>query len=200
MVGGKAGAVSVDVDASGHVALTCLASSSGGGGGAAPILRINEFSTGTTGALANEFVEVVNVGPAAADLSGYRLVYRSATGTSDTGLATIPAGTMLAAGGFYLFAGSGYAGSATPNQSFGAGLSSTAGGLALRDAAGAIVDSVGYGTTAANAFVEKSPAAAPPVTAIPGNSAARIPDGHDTDDNSTDFTIATTPTPGATNG
>jgi len=75
----------------------------------------------------------------------------------------------------------------------------TAGGLGLRDASGTLVDSVGYGT-ATNAFVEGSAAPAPPAAAAPGKSAGRKPDGHDTDDNAADFSVLTSPTPGASNG
>ena len=96
------GTVDVTYDATGHAALACTPS--GGGGGDAE-LSVNELMTGVTGAATDEFVEIVNTGAAAADLSGWKLVYRSAAGTSDVVLATIPDGTMLAAGAFYLFSG-----------------------------------------------------------------------------------------------
>jgi hypothetical protein len=64
---------------------------------------VNELMTGVTGAAADEFVEIVNAGTATADIGGFRLAYRSAAGTSDVTLATIPEGTTLAAGAFYLF-------------------------------------------------------------------------------------------------
>lgn len=121
-------------------------------------------------------VEIVNTGTAAADIGGYKLAYRSAAGTSDVTLASVPTGTTLAAGNFYLFGGSGYAGTrATPDQSFSAAIAATGGGVALRDATGANVDSVGYGD-AVNAFVEAHAANAPPTTAAPGSSIVRIPD------------------------
>ena len=195
--GSSAGTISVSYDSSFHVVLTCTAS--GGGGGGSATLVVNEFMTGTTGAASNEFVEVANVGTAAADVSGYRLVYRSASGTSDVALATIPAGTTIPAGGYYLFGGSGYAGTPAADQSFSFGLASTGGGLGLRNADGTLIDSVGYGSGTTNAFVEGSPAAAPPSVAAPGTSAARLPNGHDTGDNSADFGAATPPTPRASN-
>jgi hypothetical protein len=98
--GGQAGTVSLAYDAGGVAALTCT--TSGGGGGTAT-LRVNELMTGVTGAAADEFVEIVNAGTATADIGGFRLAYRSAAGTSDVTLATIPEGTTLAAGAFYLF-------------------------------------------------------------------------------------------------
>jgi hypothetical protein len=159
---------------------------------------VNEFSTGTSGSATDEFVELFNVGAGPADLSGHKVVYRSGAGTSDVTLATIPEGTILAAGAFYLLGGSGYAGARPADQAFSAGLAATAGGVGLRDGGGTLLDSVGYGT-ATNAFVEAHAAPAPPATAMPGSSDIRLPDGADTDDNSGDFRITAAPTPGAPN-
>ena len=197
--GSAAGTIAVSYDSSAHVVLTCVPSGGGGGGGGgSATLVVNEFMTGTTGAAANEFVEVANVGTAAVDVSGFKLVYRSAAGTSDVSLATIPSGTSIPAGGYYLFGGGGYAGSPAADQSFSFGIAATGGGLGLRNADGALVDSVGYGT-ATNAFVEGSAAAAPATTDAPGTSAARLPNGHDTNSNASDFGSATPPTPKASN-
>jgi Lamin Tail Domain/Collagen triple helix repeat (20 copies) len=192
---GVAGTARLTYDAAGVATLTCV--TSGGGGGTGDI-RVNEFMTGSTGAASNEFVELVNAGTSAADIGGFKVAYRSAAGTSDTTLATVPAGTTLAAGAFYLLGGSGYAGSHVPDQTFSASLAAGGGGLAVRDASGTILDSVGYGD-ATNAFVEGHPATAPPATAAPGSSADRIPDGHDTNDNAADFSISATPSPGESN-
>ncbi len=174
----------------GAASIVCVV---GGGGGSADV-RINEFMTGTTGASANEFVELYNAGNDDADLGGYKLVYRSSAGTSDVSLATIPDGTFLAAGSFYLFGGRDYAGPPAADQTFSAALAATGGGLALRGPDGTIVDSLGYGD-AVNAFVRGQPAPAPPTEPSPGDSDVRLPDGHNTDDNSVDFTVTTTPTP-----
>jgi Lamin Tail Domain/Collagen triple helix repeat (20 copies) len=189
------GTISISYDPAGQAIITCAAASGG-----QALVRVNEFMTGVTGAASNEFVEIVNAGAAAVDLSGWKLVYRSATGTNDTVLDTVPSGTMLAPGAFYLFGGSGYTGPPAADQTFSAGLAAAAGGVGLRDGNGNLVDSVGWGSTAANGFVEGSPAAPPPATSAPGSSDVRLPDGHDTNDNSVDFTVATPPTPRATNG
>ena len=182
----------------GVASIACVVGGGGGGGGGSTGLTVNEVMTGITGAASNEFVELYNGGSSAVDLSGYKLVYRSSAGTSDVTLGTIPSGTTLAAGGFYLFGGSAYAGSATPDQSFSTSLAATGGGVALRDAAGTIVDSMGYGD-AVNAFVESHPASAPPAAAAPGNSAVRLPDGDDSNDNAADFSVSASPTPKAAN-
>jgi hypothetical protein len=151
-----------------------------------------------TSAATNEFVELFNAGTSSLDIGGFKVVYRSAAGTSDTTLATIPTGTSLAAGAFYLLGGSGYAGTASPDQSFGVSLAGTGGSIGVRNATGDLLDAVAYGT-AANGLGEGSPAAAPPATAAPGSSAIRSPDGHDTDANSVDFAVTATPTPKAPN-
>jgi hypothetical protein len=85
-----------------------------------------------------------------------------------------------------------------PDQSFSTAIAATGGGVALRDSAGAIVDSIGYGD-AVNAFVEGHAASAPPATTAPGSSAVRLPDGHDTNDNAADFSVSASPTPGSSN-
>jgi Lamin Tail Domain len=154
--------------------------------------------TGTSGSATDEFVEIVNPTDSAIDAGGYRVAYRSSSGTSDTVLATLPLGTTIAAHGFYLLGGAGYSGTHPADQSFATGLAASAGGLGLRDATATLVDSVGYGT-ATNAFVEGSAAPAPPAAAAPGKSAGRMPDGHDTDNNSADFSVLTSPSPGASN-
>jgi hypothetical protein len=186
------------------VTLTCVTAGGGGGaggsgGGGAPTnVRINEVQTATASSASDEFVELVDAGPTEVDLSGWKVVYRSAAGTSDTTLATIPTGTTLAAGAFYLLGGSGYAGAKTPDLSFSTGLAGTGGAVGIRDTSGTLVDGAGWGT-AVNALVEGTAAAAPPSTASPGSSLVRIPDGHDTNGNSADFAVSSTAPPKAAN-
>jgi len=191
-IGGQAGAISIAFDGSGLVQIHCVAGAGGDG-----VIRINEFSVGVEGALGDEFVEVANTGTAASDLAGWKLVYRSGAGTSDVSLGTLADGTTLAAGAFFLFGGSGYAGAHPADKSFSAGLASAAGGVAIKDADGNIVDSVGW-NDATNAFVEGATAAAPPIAPPPGKSDGRHPNGHDTNVNSADFTIGD-PTSGISN-
>ena len=186
--GDRDGTVALTYDSSGHALFTCSS---------APVasdVRVNELSTGTQASATDEFVELYNPGTTAADLGGFRLVYRSGSGSSDVALATIPTGTTLAPGGFYLFGGSGYSGSKHADQSFAQALAATAGGLGLREPSGGLVDSVAYGT-ATNGFAESHPAPAPAA----GSSDIRLPDGHDTNDNAADFSVSATPTPGEAN-
>ena len=76
-------------------------------------VRVNELMTGSTSSAANEFVELVNAGGAAADVGGWKLVYRSAAATGDVTLVTFPSGTTIPAGGFYLAGGAAYPGPRT---------------------------------------------------------------------------------------
>ena len=161
-------------------------------------IKVNEFSTGITSAATNEFVEIYNAGTVAVDVSGYKVVYRSAAGSSDTTLATLPSGTSLAPGAFYLLGGSGYAGTVAEDQSFGTAIAATGGSIGVKTATGTLTDAVAYGT-AANGLGEGQPTTAPPTTAAPGSSAIRLPDGHDTESNSADFAATAHPTPKAAN-
>jgi hypothetical protein len=190
---GATGTIQLGWDASAHAVFTCSVPHA-----ATAVVRVNEVATGTSTSAADEFVELVNAGAAAADVSGWKLVYRASSGTSDTTLATLPSGTTIAPGGFYLFGGSAYAGARAADTGFSSGLASTGGAVGIRDSGGALVDSVGWGT-AANALVEGTVAPAPPTTASPGASIARHPDGHDTDDNGADFSVAPAATPRAPN-
>ena len=196
-VTGSTGAIAIRYGAGNEATITCLLP---GGGGPSSALRVNEVMTGLTGAAANEFVELVNAGAEPLDAGGHRVVYRSAAGTSDTLLATVPAGTIIPPGGHYLLGGSAYSGPVAADQSFSTGMAATAGGVGVRNPDGVLLDSVGYGATAANGLVEGRPAAAPPTTASPGSSIGRSPDGSDTNDNSVDFVVSATPTPRGVNG
>ena len=158
-------------------------------------VKINEVQTGgaggTTGAL-NEFIELYNTCPDRAfSLAGYNLVYRSATGTTDNPRVSFTTATIAAGKPYLVCANSGFAGNADIRYTDGL---ATDGSLALRSPDGSIVDAVGWGA-ATNAIVETAAAPAPPS----GQSIARVPDGHDSDDNSHDFVIAAQPTPGAAN-
>jgi hypothetical protein len=146
----------------------------------APV-EINEVQTGTSATPNQQFVELYNAGAAPADVSGWQLEYTSAAagrqGTTITTLATLPSGTSIPAGGYYLIGGAGYvsAGTQPPdNQSFtqtsATELSRTGGGIAIADSTGFVVDSLGYGVStnsgyalsafqrASNTFIESCPA------------------------------------------
>lgn len=155
-------------------------------------IEVNEVQT--AGATAStEFVELFNVGTCAADVGGYTLVFRTASGTTDTVLATIPNGVKIAPFDYYLFGTTVFA--PPHDQTMTAGLAAAGGGVGLRDGASLLVDSVGYGT-ATNAFVEGTAEPAP----ASSQSIARVPNGTDTGNNSADFQLQVAPTPNKSSG
>ncbi len=156
-------------------------------------LVISQFQAGGTGNANDEFIEIHNVSSNAIDLNGYRVVYRSASGTNDVGpMGLWSSPTVLQPGQFYLIASAAYTGGITPNSTYdpsvcACSMSASGGGLAIRNGAqntGTIVDSVGWGT-ATNVFIETA------VTPAPANSTSQIRAQNgcqDTDNNSADFT------------
>ena len=192
---GGAGTVDLTFDGADAAVLTCVPS---GGGGEAD-LSVNELMTGVTGAASNEFVEIANTGtrpptsPAGSSSTGLRPERAtSCSRPSPTARCSRQAASSSSA------APPTRAGPAA-DQSFSTSIAATGGGVGLRDAAGNLVDSVGWGT-ATNAFVEGTVAAAPPTTEAPGTSTGRVPDGDDTNDNAADFALDDSPTPKAANG
>ena len=167
--------------------------SDGGVTGCHPI--INEIQTGGAKA-SDEFVEIFNPCTSAIDMTGWKLVYRSAGdngGGSDITYFTFM--TSLAAGKYFVLGGSSFGG--PTDGTFSSGLAGTGGAVGLRNAAGMLADSCAWATlTTANALTEGTgPAPNPPAK----SSIERLPNGTDTNDNSKDFKVTASPTPGAAN-
>jgi hypothetical protein len=159
-------------------------------------LKINEVqTTGASGAPGDEWIEIFNPCTNAVDASGAKLVYRTATNTSATDSAQIAIlARTIGARGYLLIAGPQYASGPAADQTFtNETLNFVGGAVALRDASGTRLDSVGWGT-ANNPFVETASTFSPDN----GKSIARHPDGADQDDNSKDFVVGTA-TPRAAN-
>lgn len=157
-------------------------------------LLINEVQTGDGSTGSADFVEIFNACSSSAAIGDHKLVYHSASGTSDIALFTFASGTSIPANGFLVLAGSGYTGSS--DGKLASGLATGGASIALEDGSGAVLDSMGYGT-GTGTFVEGSAAAAPGDT-TPAKSLSRVPNGTDTNDNASDFKVGT-PTPGAAN-
>jgi Lamin Tail Domain len=167
---------------------------------------VNELMVGTAQQPTEEFVELYNPCQMNLPLNGWKLVYRSANNVNAVDAAgdstllfdfaaknvTLPAGGYLVYGGAVFHAG--YPGISDGVMS--SQLAAGGGAVGLRDAAGRLVDSVGYTTVnAMNAFVETAAAPAPPTLAPPGNSIGRLPNGADTDDNAKDWRLSMAITP-----
>jgi hypothetical protein len=154
-------------------------------------VTINEVQTSGLTA-GDEFIELYNNCAGTVSLSG-SLVYRSKTGTTDVVLIASLSGKSIPANSWFLCTGSGYLGSATSDATYSSGLADLNGGLALRDGAAAIVDSMGWGSGTSNGFQQGTPANNANVTM------SRIPDGKNTHANSVDFVDSFTATPRAAN-
>jgi len=158
-------------------------------------LKVNELQTGSTSSTVDEWVELFNPCTRNVPLDGASLVYRSATNGTPNDTSTIANlhGTMLPSS-YYVVSNTGA--SVTSNQVFMAGndLNAIGGAVGLRDRNGTLADSVGWGS-ANNTFVETSSVNAP----MANKSVGRVPNGTDTQNNSTDFAPTSVKTPGAAN-
>ncbi len=150
-----------------------------------------------------DYVELHNVSNVDQDISGFKILYGSATGnlaSTTTNAFTFPAtGVIIPAGGYLLVAAAAGTGLAplpvTPDQTFTLTISGTNGKVAFGTAAmvnnatlaaqpaGSVIDFIGYGS--AN---EWETAACPALTST--NAAFRNANGcQDTNNNSSDFTL-----------
>src|SRR5436190_3212139 len=159
-----------------------------------PTLLVAEVVTGGASA-SDEYVEIENAGPSDVDLVGTELVYITSSGATVTRKQSWPSSRPLAPGQHLLMANSTGAFAPVADGTYSGGLAATGGAIALRLIGGTVIDAVGWGD-AANPFVEGSPTAAPTA----GSSAERGPGGArgnsiDTNDNSADWFVQTTPVP-----
>jgi hypothetical protein len=165
-------------------------------GGCAPVLTVNEVQVAGAAGAGDECVEVYNAAGCTASLTGYTLEYASAAGTTVSTRWTGAAGDTIAAHGYFVVAGAPFTGTAQGRFAGPSGiLAATGGGIGIYDPGGTRLDGVGYGAGTSNPLVEAMPAMAPPTS----QSIARSPDGADSDNNSADYHLLATPTPGAAN-
>jgi len=115
----------------------------------------------------DEFVELYNPSGESVDLSGWKLQYKSATGTSygASNTYTIPEGKVIPAYGYFLIANSNFRGSVTPDATHSINMSGSAGavrigkpevGTSLDDPNA--VDTLAYGTNAVGGETKFGPA------------------------------------------
>lgn len=117
-----------------------------------------------------ERIDIVNMGDAPVDMTGWKLIYKSASGATTVPLLQFQAATnwhiMLDPSAYESVLSKEYV-ATTPVDSpvrqavqFTAALNHTAGGVQLLDAAGQTVDMIGWGATATAAVYQGSPAPA----------------------------------------
>lgn len=151
--------------------------------------------TGGTGKTDNDFVIIYNNSQNVLDLTGIRLVKRTANGTSDTTIKSWIEPTLLNPGTYYTWANSnnGFADLIHADVSSSQTIAAD-NGIALRQGAensGTILDSVAWGSVF-NAFIEGSPFATNPLA----NQTLERINNTDTNNNATDFHLTPTLFPG----
>ena len=125
--------------------------------GAAPMARavanhvvISEFATRGPSAATDEFIELYNPTESPINIGGWKLQYKSATGSIWNDRAVLPS-ISIPAHGFFLIANTSYIGSVTPDYSSGLWTSGTGmadnGNERIIDTASIEVDKVGWGVT-----------------------------------------------------
>ena len=159
-----------------------------------PALVVAEVMTGGASA-SDEYVEIANAGSAIADLGGMEIVYVTATGATTTRKAAFTASLSLTPRSHLVVANAAGIYASIADATYSGGLAADGGAVALRRSDGTVVDAVGWGT-AANAYVEGSPAPAPPAR----SSIERLPGGasgntQDTNDNRSDWFVQPNPIP-----
>jgi len=152
-------------------------------------LIINEVQAGITGDANVEFIELYNVSYSPVDVAGWSIVYRSANGTSDIRIYEFENGSIFGQKDYFLLVRSGKTVGIPPNGTFSQALAYSGGGLAIRNASGEIVDSLGWGSVN-NGFVEGGAASA----MLADRSIERIW-YQDSDNNGNDFSLNQTPSP-----
>src|SRR5664280_423091 len=157
-------------------------------------LLLAEVVTGGLSA-SDEYVEITNAGPVAADLGDCELIYVTASGATTTRKALFGAPLLLAPGQHLLVANATGIYGPIADATYSGGLAADGGALALRNSEGSVLDAVGWGT-AANEYVEGSVAPAPPAK----SSLERRPGGPegntvDTNDNGSDWFVQPNPIP-----
>lgn len=170
---------------------------------------ISEVQIAGSGAT-EDFVELYNPTSTQVDLSDYRLVKRTSTGSSDGSIVAFQSGDVIEPYGFFLWCNNEISESLSCDKNTAATVSNN-NSVGLRDGpmdTGTLIDAVTFGTVEnplgegtsvdpapdANQSVErKASATSTSVTMGPGGSEETSGNGEDTDNNSADFYLRTTP-------
>jgi predicted extracellular nuclease len=156
-----------------------------------PSVLFSELLVGVPGNNNHEFIELYNAGTEAADLNGWSLWYRLNPNQDEKLVFGWEGPAHVPGHGHYLLARAGQDVGLTGDATYDVALFERKGGLVLRDAAGEMVDRLGWGEAPDGLFAG-SPVPAPE----PGRSLERFPGGDqgnwvNTGDNSADFGDAT---------
>lgn len=157
---------------------------------------ISEVLVGVPGGNNHEFIELYNGGETAVSLAGWSLWYASKVDQEAELIAFWGPTAAVPPLGHYLLIREGEDFGLIPDATFSLPLSNKQGGLLLRDASDNVVDVLGWGEIAQEAFFTGVPAPVPDS----GSSLERLPggvsgNGQTTGSNADDFYANTTPNP-----
>jgi phosphatidylserine/phosphatidylglycerophosphate/cardiolipin synthase-like enzyme len=107
---------------------------------------ISEFATRGQQNSQGEFIEIYNPTDSDIDISGWKIQYRSASGSSYSAMGTVPANTSIKARSYYLIGGTSWSGTPAADMLWTSGGLADDGNLRLVTAASVEVDRVGYGS------------------------------------------------------
>jgi len=166
-----------------------------------PVVINEVVHTGPRGT--DEFVELHNNGTCTVDLTGWQVRYLSSNGTINPSLppVTFTAGDVICPGRQVIVASTDSPFAPMALHTFRSGIASR-GGVALFNRSNERVDSVAYGSLSVDGghpYAEPISNITAPTYSDAPQSIARWPNGHDTDNNATDFRIAPMASPGAPN-
>jgi len=170
-------------------------------GGPPAVLVINEIDYDQPGTDAAEFVEILNVGAGAADLSDYELLLVNGSGATAYDTIGLPA-VSLPAGGYFVVCANAATVAACdlddgPNTNFIQNGAPDAVAL-VELAGGTVVDAVSYEGDTAAPYTEGSGSGLEDDAGLIGFGISRCPDGADSDQNNVDF-VQAVDTPGGAN-
>lgn len=146
---------------------------------------MSEVQTGSVSDASKEFIELYNPTNVNVSVDNFTIEYASSTGATWVKKATLAG--MITAYGFYLVSTTGYL---SPDATMTSGLASTGGHVRIKDASGAVVDLVGWGTAVhPEGKVANAPVAGGSIERLPGRLSDLAGNNQDSDDNSVDFVL-----------
>lgn len=155
-------------------------------------LRFSELNSSGSQSTTDQYVEITNYGDAPVDMSGYQLFRCGENGTQYLQIGALPDGSVLAPGDSYLAAHAEGAYAAEADVTYGTAMHWRDFGVTLLTAADEIVDRVGVYSNRNSPCTAGSPVDEK-LNHFDGTTYQRV---SDTGDNSTDFVVTATRTPG----